>query len=430
MTATLNGRLCSEVRVSLPRYGVWTAWATLSTGDPVSASPGGALLQVAGLPLVGTVTRQGQRNGLCSVEMVGGFGGWGRPVPPDGFRADNLVRLSTFAESLATATGERVLLPPGSDRKLGDVAARLGAVDAGALLSQVCAMPAGAEVIPWWVAPDGTTWLSTRPGLAVSARVVDVDPLGRAYEFAEDNALPLMPGATIDGVPIEELRVEVTGDAVREVAVVAAPGEEPDTFAARFRRLALRIFGPHVSARTLYRYVVKEVYADGRLRAEPVRSLLAPPLDGLRVWPGIAGGRCRPKPRSEVIVQFADGDPVASAACVVGFTPADLPTVSNPSPLGIPERAELDGDEVVLARGTKPAGRGGGKVSIMPYSPIPGTGAPLEITHTDPDGAPHVWKIYGDTSAGPVTFLVVADAGVTPVINEGVIDSGRAEVLV
>ncbi len=41
MTATLNDRLCSSVRVVLPRYGVWTAWATLATEETVSA-PGGA----------------------------------------------------------------------------------------------------------------------------------------------------------------------------------------------------------------------------------------------------------------------------------------------------------------------------------------------------------------------------------------------------
>lgn len=417
MTATLNSRTCSSVRVVLPRYGVWSAWATLATEEAVSEEPGALTLSVAGLSLVGTAKRQGARNGLRTVELEGGFGGWGRAVSMvgGGLSLGNLVSLSTYVEKLAAAAGERVQLAAGVNRKLSNVVARLGGVEAGALLSQACASPAGASVVPWWVAPDGTTWLGARTGAAVTARAVDSDALGRAYVYAEDDATGLLPGSTVDGAPIVELVIEA-GDGVREVATVAVGDEDPETFWGLMRRFVLRVLGPHVSARTLYRYVVREVYGDGSIRANPVRSLLAPELDRIRVWPGLAGGRCVPKVDSEILIQFADGDPVASAACIVGFAPAVAGSVA------IPTRAELDGDEVVLASGTLPAGRGGATLRI-------GSGAAagaIYVTLTNPDGVAQSWIIVsgaGTLAAAPSTTHATSGAIV-------VIDEGRAEVLV
>ncbi len=82
-----------------------------------------------------------------------------------GLKADNLVRLEDVVKSIAEKAGERVSLAAGVDRKVGAVvAARLGGLDAGALLSQACASPAGAPVVPWWVDTDGTTRLGARTG--------------------------------------------------------------------------------------------------------------------------------------------------------------------------------------------------------------------------------------------------------------------------
>jgi hypothetical protein len=326
-----------------------------------------------------------------------------------------------FAEKLAEAAGERVQLATGVNRKLGPVVARLGTVDAGALLSQACAAPAGAAVVPWWVAPDGTTWLGPRTGAAVAARAVDSDALGRAYVYAEDDATGLLPGCTVDGAPIVELVIEA-GEGVREVATVAVGDEDPETFWGLLRRFVLRVLGPHVSARTLYRYVVREVNGDGTINVRPVRSLLAPELDNVRVWPGIAGGRCEPKAGSEVLIQFADGDPVASAACIVGFSPAIVGSTS------IPTRAELDGDEVVLARGTHPTGRGGATFQILSSTPATQTAA-VQIHITDPDGVKHSWVMAASNGGGPVMFTIAQFANLSP-DGTAVIDAGRSEVRV
>lgn len=418
MTATLNGAPCSEVRGTIPRYGYGTLYATFSTTDApaVSGAPGGASLVVAGLPMRCTVVRQGAPGGTRTVELVTGYGGWRRSVRPQGFRLGNLVSLAAYAEDIAKAAGERVVLAAGVDRKLAAVGARLGLDDAGSLLSQACSMPAGAAVVPWWVDLDGTTRLGPRTGGAVTAQVSDSDELGRRYSYSLDDATTLLPGATVDGSTIEELRIVATGDSVLEVVTLALPGEEPRTFSAVMRRLILSIVGPHVSARTLYRYVVRHVYEDRRLRAVPVRALLAPDLDGLRVWPGLAGGRCRPQVGSEILVQFADGDPVADAACVVGFSPADVGT------LGIPEQVELDGDEVVLARGELAVARVTDTTTTGALG-FSGSGA-LSITYTPPGGSLTTLTITATAGGNPVVF-----AGGGGLSLGGVITSGRNEVL-
>jgi hypothetical protein len=189
------------------------------------------------------------------------------------------------------------------------------------------------------------------------------------------------------------------------------------------RRFILRVVGHHVSARTLYRYVVREANGDGTINVRPVRSLLAPELDRLHVWPGIAGGRCAPKAGSEVLVQFADGDPVASAACIVGFSPAIAGSTS------IPTRSELDGDEVVLASGTRAVARvndtvGVGTLAFAPQAVPPA----LLVTYTPPSGAPTTWTIAAAAGATPVAFTV--NGAALPVSGSiaGVITSGRTAV--
>ena len=147
MTATLNGRACSEARVTIPRYGVWSGWCTLTDAPPVPDTPGGLSLVVAGLTMRCTAVRQADRAGLRSVEIVGGYGGWDRTVRPQGFPADNLVGLAAYVSDLATQAGEHIQLDV-PDRKLGPLAVRLGGDASGAMLTQACAMPAGADIIP------------------------------------------------------------------------------------------------------------------------------------------------------------------------------------------------------------------------------------------------------------------------------------------
>lgn len=347
MTATLNGRLCSEVRVAIPRFGAGTAFVTIADSDPVSDAAGAVTLLVAGLTLRCTAVHQGERNGLRSVELVTGYGGWRKPAPMvgGGFFLGNL-KLSTYALALAKALGEDMVVTA-TDRAIGPVAARLGGESSAGVLSLACASPSGAPVVPWFVANDGVTTLGPRPVLGeITADATDSDDLERWYVYNEEDASALMPGATLGGRPVEELRIEATPDVVRQVvslgSISPAPGSFVHTLGAALRRFVLETLGPRVAAARIYRYRVSSA-SGGRIKARPVRTLLAPDLEGATFWPGLAGGRAQPKEGSEILVQFADGD--IGYPVVVAFMPA---TVGSG---GIPVVTELDGERVNLGDG-------------------------------------------------------------------------------
>jgi len=347
MTATLNDRLCTEVGLAMPRYGNWRARVQLQDEDALPTTPGGVTLVVAGLTLTGTVLEQGERSGQRGAEVVGGMGGWSRPVPPlpHGLTA-NGVKLSTYVQALALAAGERMAFGSGVvDRPLGVVVARLGQQGAAELLTEVCASPSGAVVIPWWVDIDGTTRLGARTGAATDGEFTDAEDLDRWRIYTVDDASDLLPGGTIAGRTIEEIRIDASGDNVSVLATLATTGVAPQTFAAKLRRYALGLLGPRVAARTIYRYKVREVFDATRVRAVPVRALLAPDLPSLRIWPGIPGGRGRVQVGSEVLIQFADGD--TGFPVLVGFAPSIAGTK------GYPDTSEIDAAQVLLGDATE-----------------------------------------------------------------------------
>lgn len=358
MTATLNGRLCTSVDLIMPIYGNWSARVQLGDADALATTPAGASLAVAGLKLTGTVVEQGERSSQRSAEIVGGFGGWALSVPPlpHGLTA-NGVKLSAYVTALARAAGETLamngdalVIASGSDRPLGTVVARLGQQGAGELLSEVCASPSGAPVIPWWVGLDGVTNLGTRTGVDSDPEFTDQEALDRWRVYTLDDATDLLPGGTIAGRTIAEIRIEATGDNVSVRALLETPGAITHTFAAKMRRLMLGFMGPRVSARTIYKYIVTRVYPNYRIAARPVRSLLAPNFDSVQFWPGLPGGRGIPREGSQILVKFADGD-IGSPVCV-GFTPA------NDGTLGIAVLSEVYAETINLA-GTTPVARVG-----------------------------------------------------------------------
>jgi len=350
MTATANDRVCTNISATIPRYGNWRADITLGDDEPLPAGAGAITLVSSGITLRGTIAEQGTRAGRLGAEIVGGFGGWALAAPvrttptrPQAQRADSGVKLGAFAAALAADVGEVVELAAGLDRALGVTVPRLGAESAGAVLSLACASPAGSSVVPWWVRPaDGVTVLGARVGAAVDAvesPALDSGATDRWRSFALLDASALLPGATVDGRTVEELVITATGDKGSQVVTLA----EDDTIYAVFRRAVLAVLGPRVAATRIYRYQVIGIEADGRYRAIPRRATLAPTLTGLPLWSGFAGHYATPKVGSDVLVQFADGDP--GFPVVVGFQPPDR--------AGTPTLAGILADEIRLA-GTTP----------------------------------------------------------------------------
>jgi hypothetical protein len=397
MTATLNGRTCTHVELDVPQYGVWRAKVELDGADALTTAPGGGRLEVSGLLGVCTVVAQGDRAGRRGAELVGGFAGWAKPAPvrtatqPSAARADNGVSLARWAAQLGEDVGERVVALPGVDRPIGITVPRLGGERACDVLSQACALPHGQPIVPWWVRlSDGATVLGARAGTAVDAIAVDAGPADEWRSYALVGASPLLPGGMVDGRTIRHLHLVATGqDATQRVSL-----EPLDTFWSALRRAVLSVVGPRVSALRLYRYQVIGIEGDGRLRAQPRAKSLAPVLDGLSLWPGLAGHRARPRVGSDILVQFADGDP--GQPIVVGFQSA---VRGGP---GIPEISEIVADRLNFCDAQEPVARRTDGVDVGTISitagvppPIPsGLGAVL-VTYTPPSGTPNTWMLAG-----------------------------------
>ncbi len=425
MSATVNGQQCSEAEVTIPRYGV--PWGRCAMAEAFDVPPVGSqiLLDIASIPMLCTIIEAGERGGVTSLEFVGGYGGWHKPPPePAGYVNGAGVSLAEAAIKLATAVGE-TLVPNGTAaRPLGPHLAVGGSAEAppaSALLSQLCALPDGAERVRWHVDPAGVTRLGERlPLPEIDATEIDRDDRGRWVAFAEESALFLLPGATFSGREIAELRITAKPDEIREV--VTFVGDQPASAAAKFWKLITDIVRPWLLWRTFYTYRVTRVHDSGLPDIVPVTSKVAPKFEAVRAWPGVGGNVTKPKVGAKCLVTFADGNP--NAPVIVAWQPQ----LASTDQRWRPERTDQDAELLVLARGNKPVGRGGWRARLgVTVFPAPGN---LSLTLTDPDGGAHTWTASGVVAGSPVVFTVVPGTGVDALTSTATIDAGRAEVLV
>lgn len=416
MSATVDGLQCSDAELTIPSYGA--PWGRCTMADPMDVPAVGSqvLFTIASVAQLCTVIEAADRGGVTSLELVGGYGGWHKAPPsPAAYRNDAGVSLAEAAGKLAEAVGETLIPGDAAARTVGPHLAVAGgdvAPAASALLSQLCALPEGAARLRWYVETTGGTRIGERlPLPEVEATEIDRDPRGSWVAFAEEDAQPMLPGATIGGQQIAELRITATPNETRQVVTLAA--EQPQSLAAKFWRLVLDIVRPWFLWRTLYTYRVTRIRAGNRPDLVPVSSRVAPALEAVRIWPGVGGNITEPQYGAQCIVAFADGNP--NSPIIVGWQP-QLASASNKWK---PKRADYDATEVVLAQGTQPVARVNDTVNAGTIS-LAAAGMVLTLTYTPPGGAPVVSAI---TFTGPITI-----AGAGSGAMAGVITSGRNEV--
>jgi hypothetical protein len=326
MTIAINGIQCSKAEATVPRFGAMWCRAEFADAKAAPAKGSAATLVIAGITFACTVTDSGDRGGVFAVELTGGAGGWAGFAPaPAGYRNDAGQRLSEVVTKLSEAVGETVILGAGVDRSLGAlvaVAGGPGAPSSGAVLSQLCRLPEGSERIPWHVDPAGITRLGPRLPLGeIAATEVDSGPRREWVAYAEEDASLMLPGATVDGREIAELRIEAEPGHIREVVTFADSGPAgAHTLSARMLRWVLDIARPLVLWRGIYTYRITG-QTGSRFNAVPVSSKIAPALSGLRFWPGAAGHSTTVTTGARCLVAFADGNP--NAPVIVAWMPRD-----------------------------------------------------------------------------------------------------------
>lgn len=322
-TATLNGSVCTRVAVNLPSWGAW--WADVET-DGESAFTGAVVLQLADLTLHGAIVSGGVRLGRGSWRIVGGAGGWSRPLPSKGYVNEAGVKLSKILTDAATECGETIAdVPAGT---VGPAFSRLSG-PASAVLQLLSPQS-------WYVGEDGVTRLGKRAGVAVPDAVTrgKVDAAAGSIELMADSIAALLPGCTCDGMTAVDVVHTLDGKKLRTALYGSAFGTVSKRLLAWSRLLdQLR---PLDRYRGAWEYRIVAQNGD-RLDLQPASSRFGlPDLRAVKTRPGVPGCKATHALGSLVLVAFVNADP--ARPCVVGFDDPE-------SPGFVPTALELVGED-------------------------------------------------------------------------------------
>lgn len=181
--SSYSGERVVSAKVAIPYYGTWSADIAMSsaTAMPDVAAP----LVIGDLSMIAAPARAASFADSRTARVVGGYGGWRKPVPRQGYRGAN-VRISTVLGDAAAIVGERVSIDI-TDVNLGRFARAAGR--ASLVLRQV----AGDS---WYVAPNGVTHVGPRPSGAISSDFEVIGWSGNTGRFtiSTETLADWMPG--------------------------------------------------------------------------------------------------------------------------------------------------------------------------------------------------------------------------------------------
>jgi hypothetical protein len=178
--------------LSIPQLGLWVADVSMVTSQP--APPTGTLIH-GNLMLRGAVYRSASFGGVTSARLVGGFGGWSKPVAARGYSLPFGIMLSLVLGDVALEVGEQIAVL--SDTSLGPFWNRR-AGSAGSALRAV----AGSS---WWVNGAGIVQVGQRPSTAVTSawQTDDWDGGAGILTIATEDPASWQPGATFSSATVQ-----------------------------------------------------------------------------------------------------------------------------------------------------------------------------------------------------------------------------------
>jgi hypothetical protein len=221
--ASLGGVPVIRARLVVPYSGIWHADVTL---DRVLPAPlvGPQILSIGGSTWNCSVVRTIDFAGIREARLVGGLGGWRRPIPaaviPTPLTSPAGVPLSAVLAVAASLAGE---LPVSTVGFLGSpVLGPAYAFQAGPM-SLVLQDVLGDA---WWMDPTGK--IQTAPRLPTPIlspwTAMAVDGAGGRYEIATESPGDWQPGATFVGPvasgTVSRVAYALTGDSLRVEVMV------------------------------------------------------------------------------------------------------------------------------------------------------------------------------------------------------------------
>ncbi len=305
--ASLNGTRVTSARVNLPAWGAW--YADLATDGEVRIA-GRADIVIADLRLRGTVLRGGPAKGRSMFRVVGGAGGWGRPIAAKAYANDAGVKASTVLND--AATGAKETIDPATMAAAGD---RLGPAWARRKGPASWALE---RIVPgrWYVGEDGVTRIGSRPAGKLPPGVTHgpVDRARGTVTLAAESIATILPGVVVDGMTAVDVLHEVDAKTGLRSTVWGAAAEATTRRLAAWRAI-LDQLDPDRAFRAVWEYRVVTL-AGARLNLQPVRvSTGLPSLERVPVRPGVAGMKSTLAPGARVLVAFVDADPARPFVC-------------------------------------------------------------------------------------------------------------------
>jgi hypothetical protein len=337
----LSGLRVTSVRLTIPLVGAWTADVGLPDDKPIP--PGPVTLSIGNLAIVGAVVQDDSIASSREVRVVGGAGGWGKVLPPQGYHDDEGIPRATPLADLATETGELLADVPGDI--LGTDYVR-EAAPAARTLEQLTAA--------WWIDPQGLTHCAPRPpGVPIVTPYLVEDyrgGSGRLTASTEDYA-SWVPGAVLASPQLDQpvTLVDVTivtgaDDRVRVEAMVVPGSPSPsaplDDRVLGVLRAIIRHEIRQLTFAGVWEYQVSSSKVDdvGRTLVDGLPLAPGATLPALRsaeARPGVPGLSCAPTPGSRVLVAFANQDPARPVVISFDAAPATSATITATETAGI-----------------------------------------------------------------------------------------------
>ncbi len=305
----LNDLRATSVRFVLPWRGAWLADVDVDLGTAKTLPSGKAALLVgSAAPLVCSVDPKGSgpMGAKGRARVLGGGGGWSKPVGPKHYHNDLGVLSTAVLSTTAAEVGESVVeLAP---TRLGPDYVR-GAGPASSVL-------AGLD---WYVTPQGVTMVGPRAQLpaGTAVEVLSWDPGSQRAELAA--AELVQPGTILVdqrfGTAVVRDVVQTFGEGGGR-ATAWCSSSASSRLVDALARLVVEKSRSRYLARYRYRVVLQGV--DERLALQAVeRAPGLPDMLPIAMWGGVPGMGAKLVPGVEVLVEFIAGDP--SRPVVTGF---------------------------------------------------------------------------------------------------------------
>lgn len=353
--ALVNTSRALSVRLVTPWRGVWFADVDLDPDDAKNPPSGVVTLTVGAATLTGTVDPRGSGRFVSSVRLriVGGGGGWDKPVSPQHFHNDAGVKSTEVYAATAGQIGETITDPA----PVADGVDFVRSAEAASLVT---------SDVDWYVDLAGVTQIGPRPAATPdkTLEILGFDPNTQRLDVTSDAIV--LPGTTFtdarfDGT-LTARDVEQLFDTDGSRASIWCGVAEASRLASALESMVV-----HFSGRTYLRTYAYRFINDaggGRLNLQAVdKEAGLPDVLPISVWPGMAGLSAKLTPSQTVRVAFLEGDP--RQPIVVGFD-GNLPSSIT---VDATDTVKLGGE------GGSPVARLGDAVVVYlpPTMPIVGT---------------------------------------------------------